>query len=192
MGRGEIRLADLVANVPLLDRGDRVLEDLFEAIKQYLSAAEAAEAMHVKVISHFTALSLLCEKLRADEGVSAPEISRANEYLRVMMVNFQLMKHIRVYSTPTSVRAYTKFFLAIFPVVFGPAFADMADQAKQLWVGECVRGQPVWQAVCVCGAPLTLCSLRVLCVLCLLRCRCGHGRDLLPRAGGAGQHPGLP
>jgi len=97
----------------LLGEGDRELEELFSCMKQYLSAPQVSEAEHVKVVISFTKLSLLSEKLRTEGGVSAPEISRVNEYLRVMMVNFQLMKHIRVYSTPTNIRAYTKFFLAI-------------------------------------------------------------------------------
>ena len=46
--------------------------------------------------------------------------------LRLMAVELENIINIKNYRTPNSLRAYTKVFLNIFPVIFGPFFAHVA------------------------------------------------------------------
>lgn len=65
------------------------------------------------------------EQLRA-AGVPANEISRANQYLRQIIIDFERMNNIVNYRTPLALRAYSRLFLNLFPLVFGPYFATIA------------------------------------------------------------------
>ena len=65
------------------------------------------------------------ETLRA-AGVSGSEISRANQYLKSIMLDFERMRNILVYRTPTALRAYSQVFLNAFPVLFAPYFANLS------------------------------------------------------------------
>ncbi|KAJ1407805.1 hypothetical protein B484DRAFT_202502 [Ochromonadaceae sp. CCMP2298] len=91
-----------------------------------------------RVLHAFSALSILNERLRKS-GLSAPEMSRINEYIRIMAVHFEIMKTIRVYRTPGCLRGFTKFFLTIIPIVYGPVFAYIAEESGDIWHG-CVLG----------------------------------------------------
>jgi len=74
-----------------------------------------------RVLSRFSA-SL--ERLRA-AGMPASEISRANQYVSKMAIDYEKMTNILNYRTPLSLRAYSQVFLNGFPVVFGPYFAQL-------------------------------------------------------------------
>lgn len=67
------------------------------------------------------------EKLRAAQ-VSGSEISRANQYLRSIIIEYERMRNIFVYRTPTALRAYSQVFLNAFPILFAPYFADLSDK----------------------------------------------------------------
>ena len=77
----------------------------------------------LKYIFEIFILYILCIQ------IAPPEIARAHEYLRVILVWFQELKNIRLYRTPRGLRAYTKFFLAVFPVLFGPTFSFVANES---------------------------------------------------------------
>ncbi len=67
------------------------------------------------------------EKLRAAQ-VSGSEISRANQYLRSIIIEYEKMRNIFVYRTPTALRAHSQVFLNAFPILFAPYFADLSDK----------------------------------------------------------------
>ena len=87
-------------------------------------------------MADMAAISRANEVLRK-EGVSAPEVSRVNEYLRVISVQFQDLKNIRVYRTPIAMRGYSKCFILLFPIVFGPTFNYISNEAEAggIWNG---------------------------------------------------------
>lgn len=118
----------------LIYAADIIIEKFFDDLKMYLSNQVLVPDKEEEIITAFSALSLLNEKLRT-EGVAPPEIAKANEYVRNMMVEFESMKSIHVYRTPSSLLLYTKFFLAIIPVVYGPVFADIAARSGHVVYG---------------------------------------------------------
>jgi hypothetical protein len=71
----------------------------------------------------FSQLSRLTMELRG-LGVQSGEISRVSQYVSKMIIAFDNMKIIHNYRTPITFRMYSKFFIYIFPVVYGPYFAS--------------------------------------------------------------------
>ena len=71
----------------------------------------------------FSQLSLLIMNLR-NHGVQSSEISRVNQYLSKIIIAFDNMKIIHNYRTPITLRTYSKVFIYIFPIIYGPYFAS--------------------------------------------------------------------
>lgn len=71
----------------------------------------------------FSQLSVLTMELR-DLGVQSGEISRVSQYVSKMIIAFDNMKIIHNYRTPITLRAYSKVFIYIFPIIYGPYFAS--------------------------------------------------------------------
>lgn len=70
-------------------------------------------------------LSLHTERLR-EAGVSGSEVSRANQYVRGIIIAFESVLNIATYRTPIALRAYSKVFLNSFPIIFAPHFAQLS------------------------------------------------------------------
>jgi hypothetical protein len=65
--------------------------------------------------------------------VQSGEISRVSQYVSKMVIAFDNMKIIHNYRTPVTLRAYSKVFIYIFPIIYGPYFAStFADYSAQL------------------------------------------------------------
>jgi hypothetical protein len=79
------------------------------------------------VFTTFSDLSHSIEKLRA-AGMAGGEVSRANQYLRNSMADFEQMHNISQYRTPVSLRAYSQVFLNVFPLLFAPYFAFLSTE----------------------------------------------------------------
>lgn len=105
----------------------QLMARLLEAIHLCFSTAADSEAHFQQVYNLFSELSLSMERLR-DAGVSGSEVSRANQYLRAMMIEFERMRNIYTYRTPTALRAYSQIFLNSFPIVFAPTFAQLSQE----------------------------------------------------------------
>jgi len=76
-----------------------------------------------KMYDLFSQMSLLTMELR-NYGVQSGEISRVSQYVSKMIIAFDNMKIIHDYRTPVTLRSYSKFFIYIFPIVYGPYFAS--------------------------------------------------------------------
>lgn len=76
-----------------------------------------------KMYDLFSDMSKLTMELR-NFGVQSGEISRVSQYVSKMIIAFDNMKIIHHYRTPVTLRSYSKFFIYIFPVVYGPYFAS--------------------------------------------------------------------
>ncbi|KAJ1432202.1 hypothetical protein B484DRAFT_447993 [Ochromonadaceae sp. CCMP2298] len=118
----------------IIDIADDIIENFFEDLKMYLSGETVQAVLELHVLNAFSALSLLNEQLRKG-GVSAPEMSRVSEYIRIMAVNFEIMKMIRIVRTPGCLRGFTKFWLAAIPILYGPVFAYIAKESGNVWPG---------------------------------------------------------
>jgi hypothetical protein len=76
-----------------------------------------------KLYALFSRLSVLTMEMRA-HGVQSGEISRVSQYVSKMIIAFDNLKIIHVYRTPITLRAYSKVFIYIFPIIYGPYFAS--------------------------------------------------------------------
>lgn len=76
-----------------------------------------------KMYDYFSKLSLLTMELR-NFGVQSGEISRISQYVSKLIIAFDNMKIIHHYRTPVTLRAYSKVFIYIFPIIYGPYFAS--------------------------------------------------------------------
>jgi len=79
-----------------------------------------------KMFEYFSQLSLLTMELRK-YGVQSTEISRISQYVSKMIIAFDNLKIIHTYRTPVTLRAYSKVFIYIFPIIYGPYFASNFD-----------------------------------------------------------------
>jgi hypothetical protein len=106
-----------------------MIESLFDSIRSYFSAPKKEQEDRFRqVYKIFSRFSLSHELLRK-AGVSAGEISRANQYLRSIIIEFERMRNILLYRTPSGLRAYSRVFLNTFPILFGPYFAFLSQKA---------------------------------------------------------------
>lgn len=76
-----------------------------------------------KVYAYFSQLSSLTMELR-NHGVQSGEVSRISQYVSKMIIAFDNLKIIHTYRTPVTLRAYSKVFIYIFPIIYGPYFAS--------------------------------------------------------------------
>lgn len=107
-------------------RAGELLRTLLTAVSDHFASSEhdyRQTKQHVYAI--FSDYSRSHEQLRA-VGVPANEVSRANQYLRQLVLDFERMNNIYSYRTPLALRAYSRLFLNLFPLIFGPYFATIA------------------------------------------------------------------
>jgi hypothetical protein len=80
----------------------------------------------IKMYELFSKLSLLTMEFRK-YGVQSGEISRISQYVSKIIIAFDNMKIIHNYRTPITLRMYSKVFIYIFPIIYGPYFASVAQ-----------------------------------------------------------------
>lgn len=76
------------------------------------------------IYAKFANISLFLKRAR-ERGMK--DSSRVNQYQSKMMVAFEHLKHIYQYRTPITLRAYSKIFMFVLPICYGPYFADLAQ-----------------------------------------------------------------
>lgn len=90
------------------------------------------ESNEQKMYDFFSKLSGLTMELR-NYGVQSGEISRVSQYVSKMIIAFDNLKIIHTYRTPITLRAYSKVFIYVFPIIYGPYFAStFHDYSAQL------------------------------------------------------------
>lgn len=82
------------------------------------------------IYNRFSALSAITMEMK-DYGVQSSETSRISQYVSKMIIAFDNLKIIHAYRTPITLRAYSKVFIYIFPVIYGPYFASTAQEYSQ-------------------------------------------------------------
>lgn len=76
-----------------------------------------------KIYEHFSRLSGIANAMR-EHGVQTSEVSRVNQYVSKMIIAFDNLQVVHTYRTPVTLRAYSKVFIYIFPIIYGPYFAS--------------------------------------------------------------------
>jgi len=113
-------------------RGKQLLHDLLQAIKEYFIASpETEQGKFTDVYSVFSRYSQSHELLRK-AGVPAPNLNPLYTNLSTLVMEFEKMRNIMLYRTPISLRAYSQVFLNLFPIVYGPYFANLCVKSNPL------------------------------------------------------------
>lgn len=101
------------------------------------SSAVDREDKRIAVSDAFSDLSRSIELLKRD-GVHESETSRANQFLNHGVREFERLRTIADYRTSDSLRAFSKLFLNVLPVLFSPFYAHVAHEAGQPLFGYAV------------------------------------------------------
>ncbi|MFZ5971424.1 MAG: hypothetical protein ACOYXA_07510 [Bacteroidota bacterium] len=112
-------------NSPLSAEMKKVIFEMLSMMRDMFKTREEGHWMeNEKIIYHkFSQLSRLVLDLR-NYGLQSGEASRMNQYISKMIIAFDNMKIIHAYRTPITLRAYSKVFIYIFPIIYGPYFAS--------------------------------------------------------------------
>ncbi|TAE72976.1 MAG: hypothetical protein EAZ85_08500 [Bacteroidetes bacterium] len=112
-------------SAPIIEKIKELQKVLFTNIRNFLASPQE-EAHHYEkpIFECFSSLSKQVAELK-HHGLTASEITRVGQYHNNMMICFNVMKSIFYYRTPISLRAYYRFFIYIFALLYGPYFAQM-------------------------------------------------------------------
>ncbi len=107
------------------ERTRQLIKQMMLLIKDSLKSEHNAEFAQneAKMYDIFSQLSKVVIEMR-NYGVQATEVSRASQYISKMIIAFDNMKVIHNYRTPITLRTYSKVFIYIFPIIYGPYFAS--------------------------------------------------------------------
>ena len=119
-------------------RAQSLGRELYEAVRHALvDDSNHRGKSSLKVYAVFSAYSRSNETLRA-AGLNPTEISRANNFLWSMTSAFETMRMIADYRTPGSLRAFSKIYLNLFPILYAPFYADIANKGGDVFGYACV------------------------------------------------------
>ena len=109
----------------LPDRTRVLIGDLVRLTREMFNSTQRKEfeSNEKKIYDYFSSLSRMTIEMR-QLGVQSTEISRINQYISKMIIAFDSLKAIHGYRTPITLRAYSKVFIYIFPIIYGPYFAS--------------------------------------------------------------------
>lgn len=103
-----------------------ILKDLLKSIREmFLMDLKDSFPMERHVYAEFSEMSVFLNK-GPERGMPDSGVSRTNQYLSKMLDAFESMKHIYQYRTPVTLRAYSKIFVHVLPILYGPYFALLA------------------------------------------------------------------
>lgn len=102
-----------------------LIKEMFLLMKTMLASryGRDSHADEAKMYGLFSTLSVYTMEMR-ELGVQSGEISRVSQYVSKMIIAFDNMKIIHCYRTPVTLRAYSKVFIYVFPIIYGPYFAN--------------------------------------------------------------------
>ncbi len=110
-------------NPEQLEESKMILQKLLISIRICLASKKKdITKKEPDVYQHFSDLSLFIKKLR-ERGMVAGELSRVNQYLSKMVEAFENLKHVAQYRTPITLRAYSRIFIFLTPIIYAPYFA---------------------------------------------------------------------
>ena len=113
-----------VADQSLLVSTSLHLNNVLGEVKNYL-IGDAFTQNEFKVYHAITSLSKNLQLMRS--VLNSSEMSRINEYVSMMIQDFEDLKTIREYRTPITLRTYSRAFIYSFPVLFAPFFASTVN-----------------------------------------------------------------
>lgn len=110
-------------NPEQLEEVRNLLESLLISIRNLLAAkTKKLQENEPIVYENFSKLSIYIKQMRM-RGMTPGELSRVNQYLSKMLDAFESLKHIYQYRTPITLRAYSRIFIFVIPILYAPYFA---------------------------------------------------------------------
>jgi len=111
-------------NNDLAQRTRDLTSEMMQHTKEMLTSNRKLFAQQeVEFYKLFSRLSETTMDLRKC-GVQSGEVSRVSQYLSKMVIAFDNLKIIHQYRTPITLRTYSKVFIYVFPIIYGPYFAS--------------------------------------------------------------------
>jgi hypothetical protein len=112
-------------NHDLPEQVRQLVTDMIGLMRRMFASHNRAELRdnEQKIYSHFSRLSQITHAMR-EYGVQTSETSRVNQYVSKMIIAFDNLQVVHTYRTPITLRAYSKVFIYIFPIIYGPYFAS--------------------------------------------------------------------
>lgn len=109
----------------LAERSRTLIAEMFVLMREMFMTSHTDDWLKNEKLMYdkFSILSILTMEMRS-VGVQSGEISRISQYVSKMIIAFDSMKVIHNYRTPVTLRAYSKVFIYVFPIVYGPYFAS--------------------------------------------------------------------
>ncbi len=106
-------------------RTRELIKEMMVLIKVLLKSKDKQEFTQneARMYELFSQLSQVAIEMR-NYGAQPTEVSRASQYISKMIIAFDNMKVIHNYRTPITLRTYSKVFIYIFPIIYGPYFAS--------------------------------------------------------------------
>ncbi|MCF7955480.1 MAG: hypothetical protein K9M75_06740 [Phycisphaerae bacterium] len=96
----------------------------------FITPVKEMEPEEKAVYEKFSELSKFINSFRA-KGLAGGEVSRCNQFLSKMVVAFENVKHIYQYRTPRTLRTFSKVFIYVLPIMYGPYFAEISQDFSQ-------------------------------------------------------------
>lgn len=106
---------------------ERIFALLAACRELFSSPVDEMREREKKVYAAFSQLSVTIRSFR-DADLPSGEVSRCNQFLSKSMLAFESIKHVYQYRTPRTLRAYSRFYITILPVAYGPYFAAVSQQ----------------------------------------------------------------
>ncbi|HEY9047040.1 MAG TPA: hypothetical protein VIN08_14145 [Ohtaekwangia sp.] len=112
-------------NNDLPQRTKVLIENMVVLMRTMFTTSRKSDivANEQKIFQYFSQLSQLTIELRK-YGIQSGEFSRISQYVSKMIIAFDNLRIIHAYRTPVTLRAYSKVFIYIFPIIYGPYFAS--------------------------------------------------------------------
>lgn len=106
-------------------RTKKIIYEMLVLMKEMFKTTSRAEwkVREEKLYVMFSEISVITIKMQ-DMGVQSGLISRVSQYVSKMIIAFDNMKIIHNYRTPVTLRMYSKVFIYVFPIIYGPYFAS--------------------------------------------------------------------
>jgi hypothetical protein len=114
------------SDVELATRVRTLVHEMTQLMRAMFASKNKTEWLsnEQKMYAYFSKLSNLSATDMRQQGVQNSEISRVSQYVSKMIIAYDNLKSIHVYRTPITLRAYSKVFIYIFPIIYGPYFAS--------------------------------------------------------------------
>lgn len=116
-----------------------IMAALFHNINLFLSHKKQIDEVLPEIYRCFELINKTNEDLRRSEKWIQSVITRVYYYHRLMLNDFEKLRVVHDYRTASGLRAYGWVFLSLYPVLFGPFFADYAVTGG-LWSGYYISG----------------------------------------------------